>query len=639
MKSSEEVAFQLAPWGARQTDEEQPKDVDLEPWIKRSIIDRREWAPAPTPSILVAFGAFVGVGVWALIIWATWAVIGTPPDAYWPGALAVMGVVAAVGAMGTSLAEDRLAPKHFLRQLGAGTGTLLGVVLISIGLPAVAILVGGSWNEVPHAFGPPTLEITWETLRQAAAGAWRWTEGQDPQRLLGSLLQLVFITTASLLPALFYFQFDRQKLSTLRERFFRSVVIIDPDARTIEHAKSVYGTRADDMLGRPLSEGQSPSQGMTRQGIIVTATILVTLGWIVTLSPMSAHPSGVRPSLLAYFEPEKNVFVFAFLGAYVFGIAMLFRRYVRSDLTPQAYAHFTVRTISALLIAWTVSLMSFPTLGGAEETQTTSVAAARRRRLVADSVLASQGAAGGETIGDDQDESPAQSQAAEAPLDDPGAFKLVFAFLIGFFPQTGMSLLKQAASMRLRAWTALKTPNGLSVDSESSLPLERLDGINVYHQTRLMDEGIENVENLAHADIIELMLATRIPLSTLVDWIDQAILLIHVKEAADMKKVRSYGIRTATDLESACREVKRRGEEGSFLGLLGPEKPAAGPPRLRSILDALADDQWMSYLRRCRSPLVTGQILTNDSRDDWDLGEEAWHGTLWAAIREREEQS
>ena len=380
---------------------------------------------------------------------------------------------------------------------------------------------------------------------------------------------------------------------------------------------------------------------MTRQGIIVTATILVTLGWIVTLSPMSAPPSGVGPSLLAYFEPEKNVFVFAFLGAYVFGIAMLFRRYVRSDLTPQAYAHFTVRTISALLIAWTVSLMSFPTLGGAEETQTTSVAAdpTVADSVLADSVLASQRAAGGESIGDDQVESPAQSQAAEAPLDDPGAFELVFAFLIGFFPQTGMSLLKQAASMRLRAWTALKTPNGLSVDSESSLPLERLDGINVYHQTRLMDEGIENVENLAHADIIELMLATRIPLSTLVDWIDQAILLIHVKEAEDMKKVRSYGIRTATDLESTCREVKRRGEEGPFLGLLGPEKPAAGPPRLRSILDALADDQWMSYLRRCRSPLVTGQILTNDSRDDWDLGEEAWHGTLWAAIREREEQS
>ena len=247
-----------------------------------------------------------------------------------------------------------------------------------------------------------------------------------------------------------------------------------------------------------------------------------------------------------------------------------------------------MRTISALLIAWTVSLIS-PSLPG------------------------------------------------QTGVEDAGAFSLVLAFMIGVFPQTGMSLLKQATSVRLRAWTALKTPEGLAVDSEASLQLGRLDGINVYHQPRLMDEGIENVENLAHADIIELMLATRVPLSTLVDWIDQAILLIHVPEADDMKKVRSYGIRTATDLERARREVAGREELDPFLRLLGPDDQGAGPPRLQSILDALADDQWMSYLRRCRSPFVTGQVLTDESRRDWDLGEEAWHESLQASVLQRAE--
>jgi hypothetical protein len=44
---------------------------------------------------------------------------------------------------------------------------------------------------------------------------------------------------------------------------------------------------------------------------------------------------------------------------------------------------------------------------------------------------------------------------------------------------------------------------------------------------RLYDEGVNNVQGLAHADVVELMLQTRIPVPRILDWVDQAILSLH----------------------------------------------------------------------------------------------------------------
>ena len=50
-------------------------------------------------------------------------------------------------------------------------------------------------------------------------------------------------------------------------------------------------------------------------------------------------------------------------------------------------------------------------------------------------------------------------------------------------------------------------------------------GINMWKEYRLEEEGIENVQNLATADVTELTVRTHYNFRTLVDWIDQAILL------------------------------------------------------------------------------------------------------------------
>jgi hypothetical protein len=147
-------------------------------------------------------------------------------------------------------------------------------------------------------------------------------------------------------------------------------------------------------------------------------------------------------------------------------------------------------------------------------------------------------------------------------------------------------------------------------------PLTNLEGMNLYDQARLLEEGIENVENLAHHNLFELMLRTRIPTARLVDLLDQAILYLHVSDALhtedpsnaghcnDRSHLRVYGIRTATDL------VRISAESDQALQALdgcGRTPSATGIPRYRIILNAMLDDEWMLHLLHWREVTSTTQ--------------------------------
>ena len=66
----------------------------------------------------------------------------------------------------------------------------------------------------------------------------------------------------------------------------------------------------------------------------------------------------------------------------------------------------------------------------------------------------------------------------------------------------------------------------------TSPPPHESGGIDLYDRTRLDEEGVNNVEGLAHADIVDLMSSTRISAAQLVDWTDQVILYLHGGDAA-----------------------------------------------------------------------------------------------------------
>jgi len=102
---------------------------------------------------------------------------------------------------------------------------------------------------------------------------------------------------------------------------------------------------------------------------------------------------------------------------------------------------------------------------------------------------------------------------------DPGKpinqyFYFVF-FAIGFLADVFLDWVLE---------TAMKVVNIADAPAKD-VPLRWVKGINVWKVFRLEEEGIENVDNLATADPIDLAVKTQYSLKMLVDWIDQAIAL------------------------------------------------------------------------------------------------------------------
>lgn len=567
----------VPPWGSRLLPEEECEKLDLESWESRSIISTRKVMVLPSLASLLASGlalGLLGVGFYAILVWGVWELLWEPPTSYWTYVPQIMLVVGLGGMLlqlhsaGRSKEVTRYLYRKFTFSVSAVFAVL--VFLISFGLPLAALLSAEGCCVVPGGATGPMEVFEWLRLQFET----------DAPRATGRALQLGFIGSVAVMPGFLYFLFDRRKLSSLRERFFRSVVLLDPEIRTLEDAESVYGARADEMLGRPDEAGVTHPH-FTRLLIILLATFVITLGWITALdfvapdtlavgpdTPGVAPPETSARQLHEYLTPRASPVVFAFLGAYVFAVGMIFRRYVRSDLKPEAYAHVVARIFVAVVVGWVSAV--FPFLGPEE------------------------GAA-------------------------PSGVLLTTAFVIGFFPETWITYLREWAQSRA----------SIEVSSVSDpYPLDLLDGVNLYHRARLMDEGVDNIENLAHADIVDLMLHTRIPLETLLDWVDQSILILHAlpRGAADtavgatsLDILRDHGIRNATDLVRAWELAEARNDTAALRSLLG--RTENGPWRIRVILDAISDDPWMPQLRRFRRQDPPTRVFSWELLRFWDLGE------------------
>src|SRR5690606_22104008 len=185
------------------------------------------------------------------------------------------------------------------------------------------------------------------------------------------------------------------------------------------------------------------------------------------LAPLASEGAAELPlELWSLFVPNPTAFTFAFLGTYFFSLNMVFRRYVRADLGPKAYSHIAVRIIIASVLAWVAS----QTWEGLSEPVAQASAAA---------------------------DAAAASVAAEGV--SPWHL-LLLAFFIGFVPDTGLAVLYGVLKNR---WVSAVIPALANRD-----PLTQLEGITLYDQARLLEEGIENIENLCHHNLIELLLRT-----------------------------------------------------------------------------------------------------------------------------------
>jgi hypothetical protein len=197
-----------------------------------------------------------------------------------------------------------------------------------------------------------------------------------------------------------------------------------------------------------------------------------------------------------------DVLAFAFMGGYVFALQMLVRRYFQADLRPSAYLNAVVRVLTAVVVAGVVW-----------------------RGQVAGLVR---------------------------PGDWTESQQLALSFGIGFFPIAGLQALQGVFSAAVRRVVPTLA---------SCYPLGDIDGLNLWYESRLLEEGIEDMQNLATANLVDVILHTRVPVGRLVDWVDQAHLYLHLAPPrkrrrgewvdSDRGNFRRVGIRTATDLEDA----------------------------------------------------------------------------------------
>jgi hypothetical protein len=95
------------------------------------------------------------------------------------------------------------------------------------------------------------------------------------------------------------------------------------------------------------------------------------------------------------------------------------------------------------------------------------------------------------------------------------AWGLFLSFGIAFVPRVILTWIRKSARSLL----------SLSGSPIEELDIQLVQGIDVWKEERLEEEGIESVQNLATADALSLAVKTHFPLRTILDWIDQAILI------------------------------------------------------------------------------------------------------------------
>jgi len=372
-----------------------------------------------------------------------------------------------------------------------------------------------------------------------------------------AVARVAFVYMAVLLPASLFFLF----IATRRESLFnqyatsldrlgllrkRQLRVANAEARHypvedglrlarrvksyLDRFSAVYGTLPAETVNNFLASVQGTDDAQTLKADAVTgelfssfelktvlpvfgASALIAMGWIMVLPPYPLPPLSETLSTLeknyagddAWYlwaaEPVLVPAAFAFLGAYFFSLQMLIKRFLRRDLGPNVYNAVSMRIILATLGVWV---------------------AAQWIEL-----------------------------ANKVPTGHGTVFMLSFA--IGAFPLIIWQLVANMLKQLPGAFLAL--PNLVGTQ-----PLSQLDGLSVWHEARLDEEDIENVPNLATADIVELMLNTKIAPNRIIDWVDQAMLLMVLPPAPEDGApnwigtvLRNNGIRTASALVAATR--------------------------------------------------------------------------------------
>lgn len=239
---------------------------------------------------------------------------------------------------------------------------------------------------------------------------------------------------------------------------------------------------------------------------VTFATLVTVLGAMtLILGPQLAEIDDVNlildgPAIAARYSGQPGltklfgmlVIGLAFAGSYIWSIQNLFRRLSTLDLQPSAYYSVGVRIVFSVFVSLMIYYLFLETDGG----QVTRITA-------------------------------------------PAALS-VLVFLAGMFPQRGLQYIQEWVRFEPRAQGKKADPT----------PLAMIEGLQLFERVRLSEIGIDNAQNLAKSNFIEVLLRTPFSPREIIDWIGQARLYLFFTQ--EIVQLRRAGVRTIFDLKKTA---------------------------------------------------------------------------------------
>lgn len=266
--------------------------------------------------------------------------------------------------------------------------------------------------------------------------------------------------------------------------------------------------RRAQMMGRPSSprtaaQVQIQFSSWAYTLCLIPTVIISFVGWAFVFGSMelnlsTAEPKASSVTLFKTLSPlVLKAMAFGFLGALVFCIQLLFRRFTAKDLNPSIFLRCTVSMFCGLVFSFVVFT-----------------------------------AAGSFEFG----------ISGENTSDWTGSGALIgsiVAFSLGYFPNMAIRWFTRIANQSL----------GEESRRSDGQRLLLLDGVGLFHEERLSEAGIHNLHDLAFADHGRVWVNTPYSAQQIMDWIDQSLLFMFL-DNKEMASFRRGGIRNASDFVS-----------------------------------------------------------------------------------------